>query len=215
MVARIRGLGCLVIESSACKRHPVAQLSTSCTQQQLPQLCRFVHIINRAVCGMYSRTLDLTTVRACVSSPAQALLSSAELSTENLMMLTQPVVIGAESDDAGRYWCPEAGCSKSFADRSKQNFKGFRKYENAYYHYEQERKKSNGHAGLYCKSASHRETKRRLLARMCESSKRPEQHSSTAPNAISSEPDLSPLVLQVCFEVSAMRFQFSDLIFAC
>ncbi len=74
------------------------------------------------------------------------------------MMLTQPVVIEAESDDAGRYWCPEAGCSKSFADRSKQNFKGFRKYENAYYHYEQERKKSNGHAGLYCKSASHRET---------------------------------------------------------
>ena len=121
-------------------------------------------------------------------------------------MLTQPVVIEAKRDDAGRYWCPEAGCSKSFADRNKQNFRGFRKYENAYYHYEQERKQNHGHAGLYCKSASHRETKRRLLARRCESSKRPEQHSSTAQSAISSEHKFSPLVLQVRFEVSAMHF---------
>lgn len=131
------------------------------------------------------------------------------------MILTQPAVVQAEPDDDGIYWCPEAGCSKSFADRNKQNFKGFRKYNLAYYHYWQERKNSNGHAGLYCKSAASSQTKRRLLALERESSNRPEQHNNTVESVFSSECDLSPLVFQVCFEVSVMRLLFSDLFFAC
>ncbi|KAL0021163.1 hypothetical protein WJX77_006634 [Trebouxia sp. C0004] len=53
-------------------------------------------------------------------------------------MVAQPAVVPAQPDDDGIFCCPEAGCSISFADRHKQNFKGFRKYHLAYYHYWQE-----------------------------------------------------------------------------
>ena len=157
-------------------------------------------------------------MRVCQQRSQHSLLlqpASAELSADNLVMLMQPAVVQAEPDDDGIFWCPEAGCSKSFADRNKQNFKGFRKYQQAYYHYWQEQKNSNGHAGIYCKSAASNQTKRRLLAFKRKSPNRPEQHNDTAQSVFSSECDLSPPVFQVCFEVSVMQLLFSDLFCAC
>lgn len=140
--------------------------------------------------------------RACVyvsTLAARALLlepASAELFADNLVMLTQRAVVQAEPDDDGNFWCPEAGCSKSFADRHKQNFEGFRKYKLAYNHYWHERTNGNGHPDFYCKSATSSQTKRRLSAFKRASPNSPEQHNGTAKNVFSSECDVSPLVSQ-------------------
>lgn len=150
---------------------------------------------------------DLTSVRMCEIAQHSAFSAARPVQcfetfspSETLLMTLGCTVIQAEPDGDGVFWCPEPGCDKSFAKRDKSSFLGFRKYQNAYYHYWSERKHNNGHTGFYCKSANSPQTKQRCLAREREGSTRSEQ-------PVISGNDLSSAVSQVaCLFLSRAVF---------
>lgn len=85
------------------------------------------------------------------------------------------VVIEAEPDANGRFWCPEDGCDKSFARRHATKFQGFRLYTKSYQHYHNS---SEGHTGIYCKSRNDPRIRKRVLNMQREHLIEPEQGDS-------------------------------------